>query len=279
MAPIVRSGAQGALSDTVTLDPDDLARAVRKRVLTMTRHDVPSHLVSALSTIEILAAVYGAFVDLEGIQRRSPDRDRVVLSKGHAALALYATLVECGVTSSDSISDYGPGARNATVHPLCGRLAGVEATSGSLGHGVALGAGMALGARLRSFGSRTIVILGDGELQEGSIWEAALLAAHRALSQLFVIVDLNGLQQTGAVQDIAGLEPLADKWKAFGWHVEQVDGHDTSALAGALRRSDPTPKPVVLLARTVKGRGVPSMEGKDGWHFRVPGVLEGSARA
>ncbi len=256
----------------MTISPEHLARQARRRVLAMTSPDVPSHLASALSVIEILAAVYGGFLDVDGIAGQAADRDRVILSKGHAALAWYAVLVECGLATGESISDYGPRSQTAAVHPLRGRLRGIEATTGSLGHGIGVGAGIAIGNKLRAVDARTVVILGDGELQKGSVWEAALFAGHQELTTLQAVVDANGLQQTGTVRDISRLEPLADKWEAFGWHVEQADGHDTSQLTSALERCSAATRPGVLLAATIKGHGLPDVEGQDGWHFRAPGA-------
>lgn len=250
----------------------NLAASIRARVLELTPADSPSHVTSALSLVEIFAALYGHFLDLSGIRAQAEDRDRVVLSKGHAALAWYAALARCGVIADAAIDDYRAGAARATVHPLSGRLAGVEATSGSLGHGLAVSAGMAIGNALRSVAARTVVILGDGELQEGSIWEAALLAGHRRLGGLTAIVDMNGLQQTGRIDEICGLAPLAAKWRAFGWHVQLVDGHDPDAVSAALRRTVEPDRPRAILAETVKGRGVAEIEDREDWHFRAAGA-------
>lgn len=252
-----------------------LANAIRGRVLELTPTESPSHLTSALSVVEILAAVYGGFVELDGIRRQADDRDRVILSKGHAALALYAALAECDVIPAEAIQDYGPGALNATVHPVRGRLVGIETTSGSLGHGLAVATGMAIANTLRSVAARTIVILGDGELQEGSNWEAMLFAGNKTLPQLCAIVDLNGLQQTGRLSRISDLQPLAEKWQAFGWYVEQVDGHDPDAILAALTRPRGEGRPRAILADTVKGRGIAGLEDREGWHFRKAGPVLG----
>jgi transketolase len=260
------------LRDTVSAEPAGLAAAIRARVLELTPTDSPSHVSSALSLVEIFAALYGDFLDLDGIRAQAEDRDRVILSKGHAALAWYATLAQCGVITDDAIDDYGAGAARATIHPRAGLLTGIEATSGSLGHGLAVGAGMALGNALRPSAARTVVILGDGELQEGSVWEAALFAGNRGLGGLTAIVDMNGLQQTGRVAEIGGLNPLAAKWRAFGWQVERVDGHDLGEVVAALGSSLDPARPRAILAETVKGRGVPAIEDRDGWHFRALGV-------
>lgn len=249
-----------------------LAGAIRRRILALTPSDTPSHLTSALSLVDILAALYGDFLNTAAIRCGANDRDRVVLSKGHGALALYATLAECGVIPPASINDYGPEAQHATIHPQSGRLAGIEATAGSLGHGVALGAGMALAHLLRGLNAHTVVIVGDGELQEGSIWEAALFAANHRLEHLVVVVDRNGLQQTGRVAAIGNLEPLGEKWQAFGWHVEQLAGHQPAAIAAALRRSREPKRPLVVIAETIKGHGVEPLEDLPGLHFAAPGA-------
>lgn len=266
------------MRDPVSVDLAVIARAIRARVLALTPTDAPSHLTSALSLVEILAAVYGSFVDLAGIRGNTDDRDRVLLSKGHGALAWYAALAECGLVTDAEITDYGPGSTKAPVHPIRDHLHGIEATSGSLGHGLAVGAGFALASALRDSPARTVVILGDGELQEGSIWEAALFAGNHQLKALHAIVDMNGLQQTGRLENISDLTPLAEKWRSFGWQVEHVDGHDAHAIATTLHSRLQPVRPLVVLAKTVKGRGVPHLENRDGWHYRVPGRQFASAQ-
>lgn len=254
-----------------------LADRIRARIVRLTPQDRPTHVASALSIVEIVAAIYGDAVEVTRIRRGLPDRDRVVLSKGHGALALYAALAEMGIVDKEAIEDYGPGSALAPTHPLPGRLCGVDVATGSLGHGLALGAGMTLAHRTWNYRSRTIVVLGDGECQEGSVWEAAMFAAQQQLAALTVVVDANGLQQTGRTADISDLEPLATKWHAFGWVVEDVDGHDAAAVAAALGGRPPTGtgRPRVVLARTIKGRGLDAIENAPGAHFAAIPVAEG----
>ncbi len=188
-------------------------------------------------------------------------RDRFILSKGHASAALYGVLVERGYLAETELATYTRKGSRLAGHPLR-RLPGVEFPSGSLGHGLSLGAGVALGLRRTGRDSRVFVLLGDGELQEGSVWEAAMFAGTQRLDNLVAIVDRNGLQITGPT---TGLEPLAERWRTFGWHAVEVDGHDLAALRSVFGDL-PTGKPVVVIANTVKGKGVPLFEGKKKSH-------------
>jgi transketolase len=195
-----------------------------------------------------------------------PDRDRFVLSKGHANAALGAVLAQAGFIDDGVLDTFYGYESKFGMHPDI-NLPGVEMSTGGLGHGLAVGVGMALGARLQKKGFRTLVMLGDGELQEGSNWEAAMAAAHLGLANLAAIVDFNKVQQSGHVKDMLGLEPLADKWRAFGWAVREIDGHDMAQVVDAL---DALPyaadRPSLLLAHTVKGKGVSFAEDTYVWH-------------
>ncbi|WP_327004495.1 transketolase [Dactylosporangium sp. NBC_01737] len=215
------------------------------------------HLGSSLSVVDILVAVHGV-MRLTPEDLTDPDRDRLILSKGHAVWALYAVLSELGLL------DLGPG-RLLPGHPADG-TPGVDAATGALGHGLSIGAGLAMAARLHGRAHRTFVVLGDGELNEGSVWEAAMFAAHRRLGRLTAIVDVNGMQQEGRTADVLDLAPLDDKWRAFGWNVATVDGHDHAALTRCLPAAADGDRPTVVLARTVKGRGVSFMEHSAEWH-------------
>ncbi|WP_149829633.1 transketolase [Streptomyces tailanensis] len=216
------------------------------------------HLGASLSVIDILVGVY----DLTGF---APDRpsghrgDRVILSKGHSVWALYSVLAEFGVAGLDD---------PRAGHPVEG-TPGVTAATGALGHGLSIGAGLALGARLDGTAQRSVVVLGDGELDEGSVWEAAMFAAHHRLANLVAVVDRNGLQQEGHTESILSLEPLDAKWASFGWRVLEADGHDHAALRTALRTAldGQDGRPTVVVARTVKGRGVSLMEGDARYHY------------
>ncbi len=216
------------------------------------------HVGSALSVIDVLAVLHLGVLRSRRGDPGWQDRDRMLLSKGHAAYGLYAVLAEAGVLDTD-LADL-PG------HPS-ESTPWVEAATGALGHGLSLGCGMALGLRLRGLPGRVAVVTGDGELDEGTNWEAAQFAAHHGLDNLLVVVDRNGLQQEGRTEEILALEPLADKWRAFGWTVAQVDGHDHHRLHAAAVALFEQSGPAVLIAETIKGKGVSFMEGAASWHM------------
>lgn len=243
------------------------ATRVREHVADMCAGPEGGHLGGAYSAADIMTALYFGVMNVDPARPDAPERDRFVLSKGHAALGLYATLAERGFLPVDELAGYGrPGSR-LMGHPVRA-VPGVEAATGSLGHGLALGCGFALGARLDGRDSRTFVLMGDGELQEGSVWEAATGAASLGLDRLVAVVDRNSLQLTGDTDSIAAMEPLADRWRGFGWAVQEADGHDLAALVRALGTAPWEPgRPSVLIARTVKGRGLPFLEGRTACHY------------
>ncbi len=240
------------------------AAAVRRIVLEQSKRANVGHIGSCLSVADILATLYGGV--LEVADPADPDRDRFILSKGHAALALYAALHLRGWLSTDDLDTYcGDGSRLG-VHPEH-RLAGVDFSTGSLGHGLPMGVGAALAARAQGSARRVFVLLSDAECNEGSVWEAAMFAAHHGLTNLVAIVDDNGQQALGATRDILDLGPLADRWQAFGWEARAVDGHDAGALATALTDPGPAGRPGVVVAETVFGKGVSFMERQVRWHY------------
>jgi transketolase len=231
---------------------------IREHIVGMCAGPEGGHLGGSLSLVEILTTLYFDVMRIDPDRPDLPGRDILLLSKGHGAIALYAVLAERGYFPVEELASYArPGSR-LMGHPVRA-VPGVEMPSGSLGHGLALGIGFALA----DTGRRCHVVLGDGELQEGSVWEAAMAAGSLGLPNLVAVVDRNGLQLTGRTEDTVAMEPLADRWRAFGWRVEEVDGHDRDALRAALT----LPGPVVLLARTVKGRGIPSLEGRVESHY------------
>jgi transketolase len=246
------------------------ARRIREHALRMVHRANASHIGSGLSMADILAVLYGGVVRADPSDPRAPDRDRVILSKGHGAAAFYATLAEAGYFDVSLLETF---CRNGS--PLAGhvshRVPGVDFSTGSLGHGLSLGCGVALGFKRDGKPGRAFVILSDGECDEGSTWEAALFGPHHALDNLVAIVDYNKIQSFGAVQEVLDLEPFADKWSAFRWNVQVVDGHDHAALAHAFAVVPTTPgRPSVIIAHTVKGKGVSFMEGNLLWHYRAP---------
>jgi transketolase len=258
------------MTGTQVLERDTLeavATRIRSHVVDMCAGPEGGHLGGAFSCADVLAALYFSVLNVDPRRPDDPDRDRFLLSKGHAAVGLYATLAERGFFPVEELAGYGrPGSR-LMGHPVRA-VPGVEMPTGSLGHGLALGCGFALAARYAGRDSRSFVLLGDGELQEGSVWEAAIAAVSLRLDRLVAVVDRNGLQLTGATEGIAPMEPLADRWRGFGWAVRDVDGHDPAQLADQLDAAPWEPgKPSVLIARTVKGHGLPFLAGRSASHY------------
>lgn len=254
-------------SRTDSTDLAGVARRIREHVVDMCAGPEGGHLGGSLSCADLLAALYFAVLDVDPAQPDKPDRDRFILSKGHAAPALYAALAERGFLDTAELSTFGKPGGRLFGHPTRA-VPGVELPTGSLGHGLALGCGLALAARLSPAPWRTFVVMGDGELQEGSVWEAAITAAAQRLDRLVAIVDRNGLQLTGRTEHIAPAPGLADRWSSFGWAVREADGHDVAALAAHLGAAPWEPgRPGVLIANTVKGQGLPFIAGRTASHF------------
>lgn len=238
---------------------------IRRTILEQSKRAHVGHIGSALSIADIVAALYGEILEIAAPD--DPGRDRVVLSKGHAALALYAALRSRGWIDDAKLSTFHGDATLLGVHPEHA-LPGVDFSTGSLGHGLSVAAGSALAARLSGTPRRTFAILSDAECDEGSTWEAVMFAAHNRLSSLIAVVDVNGQQALGYTKDVLSLAPLLDRWRAFGWDAVEVDGHDRGALARTIGSFDTAEGPPhVVLARTTFGRGVSYMEGKIKWHY------------
>ncbi len=228
------------------------------------------HYASAFSAAEIFATLYYDTMRLRRGEPKWPDRDRFLMGKGHAAVGLFPILADWDFFAKELLDGYTRLGNPLGDHPDMRNVPGIDFSSGSIGHALSGGLGMALGARLQGRSFNVYVMLGDGEMQEGQVWEAAMSAAHHRARNLVAIVDRNGYQLDGRVDDIMGIEPLADKWRAFNWEVHEVDGHDCTALASLLRRvRDDTARarPVCIIARTIKGKGVSYMETEPGWHL------------
>jgi transketolase len=227
------------------------------------------HLGGGLSILDVLITLYGAVLRVDPLDPQWSERDRFVMSKGHCSESLYATLAWAGFFPVAELDTFNAPGSALNGHPNRTKVPGVETNTGALGHGLPVAVGCALGARLNRQASRVYVALGDGELQEGSNWEAVMTAAHHRLDNLTAIVDRNRLQQGARTEDTNGLDPLPQKWTAFGWQVVEVDGHDHLALRDALTRTD-AGRPTCVIANTVKGKGVSFMEDRVEWHHKVP---------
>ncbi len=275
-AGIVTARPDGQLSDADVARLEMLAREVRRRVLETVHHAGSGHVGGPLSVVEILVTLYGHELRVDPSRPGWPDRDRLVFSKGHAAPALYAVLAERGYFPVEELATFDQLDSRLQAHPDMTALPGLDMSTGSLGQGLSVGVGMALGARLLDATWRTHVIIGDGESQEGQVWEAAFVAARDGLDSLVAILDWNHLQQYGwhetgrpAAERVDPAADPASRWRATGWHAIEVDGHDVRALAAGLAEARQTRgRPTILVARTVKGRGVSFMEGNYLWHSK-----------
>ena len=246
-----------------------LATEVRRSIVTMIDRAQMGHIGGDLSVTDILVTLFGAVLDVEPTRPTLPDRDRFILSKGHCAGALYATLAHCGFFPQSKLATFMAPLSELNGHPTRTKVPGVETNTGPLGHGFPVAVGCALAAQLRGASYRTFVVLGDGELQEGSNWEAAMTASHYDLDSLTAVVDRNRLQQGARTEETKRLEPLGDRWRSFGFEVRDVDGHDHMALLDAFAPSS-TGMPVAVIANTIKGKGVSFMEDRTEWHHKVP---------
>lgn len=247
------------------------ARLLRWRIIENSHKAKIPHLGSCLSCTDILTALYFAELNIDIKNPRAPERDRFILSKGHGAPALFQVLAMRGFYPDSMLDTYGQNGSIFAEHPPAPReLPGIEAATGSLGHGLPLGLGMALAARINQLNYRIFVLLGDGECNEGSIWEAAMMAAARKLDNVCVIVDYNKWQATDRSQEVMALDPLADKWRAFGWNTHEIDGHNMESILDTLQQFPANGKPTAIIANTVKGSGVSFMEDDNNWHYRIP---------
>jgi transketolase len=256
----------------------DAARRLRGKVVEMSHKAGTPHLGSSLSCCDIVAAAYWHVLRIDPKHPLDPSRDRFILSKGHAATTLYAALAFRGFCPVELLDTFNQDGGVLAEHPGPQCIPGVEAATGSLGHGLPIGCGMALAGRIRREKFRVYALLSDGECNEGSVWEAAMFAAAQKLDNVCVIVDYNKWQATARSNETLALAPLREKWQAFGWTAVETDGHDVAALA-RLMSGVPTGagKPLAIIAHTVKGKGVSFMEDDNNWHYRVPTADEVSA--
>jgi transketolase len=249
----------------------ELAKRIRMHCVRMTNRGGSSHIGSALSIADILAVLYAKVLNVDPSRVTDINRDRFILSKGHAGSAVYATLAECGFFPVEKLDTHYQNGSDLSGHVSHKNNPGVEISTGSLGHGLSIGAGFAFSAKLDGRANRTFVLLSDGECDEGSNWEAILFAAHHKLSNLVAVIDYNKIQSLAPVSDTLGLEPFADKWRSFGWEVFEVDGHDHASLHSAFGQLPlHGTKPSVVIAHTTKGKGVSFMENSVLWHYRSP---------
>jgi transketolase len=256
-------------------DLTETARRMRIHIIRMISRAASGHPGGSLSAVEILATLYFREMRLDPCDPALPDRDRFVLSKGHAAPVLYAALAERGFFPPAVLDGLRQAASSLQGHPHRLDTPGVDASTGSLGQGLSMACGMAIGLRLSASPARVFALIGDGESQEGQIWEAAMTAGFRKLSNLCVFLDYNDLQIDGRVSAIKDVAPLRDKWQSFRWHVEEIDGHDFDQIAGALAAfAAERERPTLVIARTVKGKGVSFMENKVNFHGQAPNTQE-----
>jgi transketolase len=247
------------------------ARIIRRHIVEMLHHAASGHPGGSLSAVEIVTALYfGGFLRYDAAEPGRDDRDRFILSKGHGVPVQYAAMAEAGFLDTAELATLRRIDSRLQGHPVLGSLPGIEASTGSLGQGLSIGLGMALALRMDRSDARVFVLLGDGECQEGQVWEAAMAAGHHRPENLIAIVDYNKFQLDGAIADIIGLEPLAAKWEAMGWTTREIDGHDMAQVISGLEWATSQDRPACLIAHTVKGKGVSFMEGDNAWHGVAP---------
>lgn len=246
------------------------AAKLRSRLVEISHKRKIPHLASSLSCIDILTVLYDEILKIGPEFPYAEDRDRFLLSKGHAASSLYVTLAEFGFFG-DSLPDT-QGLKDSPLeeHPRLKCVPGIENASGSLGHALSLAIGISLAARINKQNYKTYVLLGDGECNEGSVWEAAMFASSQKLNNLVAIVDFNKWQATDRSCEVMAINPLREKWEAFGWHAVEIDGHDFDQLFKAFSITPPKDKPLAIIANTIKGKGVSFMEDDNNWHYRIP---------
>ena len=254
----------------------NISRSLRRRIIETSANAKIPHLGSCLSCIDILVYLYWEELSINPSDSENIDRDRFLLSKGHGAPALFQVLAERGFFDKKDLDDFGKAGSYFHEHPpKPGLIKGVEAATGSLGHGFPMALGMAISAKIQKKDYKTYALLSDGECNEGSIWEAAMLAASLKINNLIAIIDYNKWQATGRSKEIMALEPFAHKWESFGWYCQEINGHSFDELRSAFEKIENTyNKPSVIIAHTIKGKGVSFMEDDNNWHYRIPNKSE-----
>ena len=248
---------------------DQRSKLLRKMIVEGLEGGGRGHLGSSMSLVEILRVLYDSYLKFDPSNDKWEKRDRLILSKGHGCLALYAILADKGFIEREELKTFCRSEARIGGHPERGKIPGVEASTGALGHGLPMGVGMAIAAKLRKEDHRVVVICGDGEINEGSVWEAAMSASKHKLSNLTVFIDYNKLQSYGPTKEVLDLEPLADKWRSFGFEVIEVDGHDVNALEEVIKQLPASKeKPTTVICHTIKSKGFPYAEGKAEWHHK-----------
>jgi len=251
----------------------EAASEIRKIVLRLIHETCSPHIGSSLSCVEILIALYFRLLDVSPRSAKDPNRDRFILSKGHACPTLYAVLYKKNFLSQADLDGFAQDGGALEHHPAMDLSRGIEISTGSLGHGLNMGTGMALAARIDGRSYRVFVLMSDGELNEGSNWEAIMFAGHHKLTNLIALVDANKIQALGRTKEVLDLEPFGPKWSSFGWHVQEIDGHDFEQIFGAFENLSST-RPNVIILHTVKGKGVSFMEDRLLWHYKSPDAQE-----
>ncbi len=252
---------------------ENISKKIRQNILMMIHNAKSGHPGGSLSCVEILAVLYKLCMTHYSDWDKNPNfknRDRFVLSKGHASAALYATLAQCGYFDEKELMTFRQLGSRLQGHPCSGRLNGIEVSTGSLGQGLSIACGMAIGLKLDGINSRVYVLTGDGELEEGSVWEAAMNASHNGLNNLTVIIDRNRLQIDGSTEKVKSVGDIAKKFEAFGWETTEIDGHNIPEIYKALKNSAKSSKPFAIIANTIKGKGVSFMENNADWHGKAP---------
>lgn len=249
---------------------DERSKYLRRLVVRVLDKGQRGHIGSSMSLVEIMRVLYDDILRFRPHEPKWAGRDRMILSKGHGCIALYILLADKGYFPVETLDTFCHRDSILGGHPESNKVPGVEASTGALGHGLSIGVGMALAARMQKRDSRIFVVMGDGEINEGSVWEAALCAGKHKLSNLTAIIDYNKIQSAGPTREIQDLEPLADKWRAFGFEPVEVDGHDVDALRHLLMRMPlKTDRPTAIICHTVKGKGIPFAEHNPEWHHKA----------